>query len=259
MQSFLPYSSFERSARVLDRKRLGKQIIEARQIGNAAVNPRNGWAHHPAARSWRGHVGALIRYAWQCDREWRRRGFAPHLAFRNMLLDHPALDGVWPWPDLAPAPPWVGDERLHASMRAALLAKDPEWYGQFGWTERPVVAYDWPDRRDDDEGPGARPGPSQEPTMTLDAEGSGMALTAHYYLRPLPDDQLRAFLERHAPLCGARAGRRVCTRPAGHWQSDVHYDLRALVSFSSRDPGANGRLAVPPSRVEVEDLVGDPL
>jgi hypothetical protein len=50
-----------------------------------------------------------------------------------------------------PLPPWFGNERLHSSHRAALLYKNPEWYGRFGWKEKPAVPdakgrlpYYWP-------------------------------------------------------------------------------------------------------------------
>jgi len=48
-------------------------------------------------------------------------------------------------------PVGFGDERLHSSHRAALLYKNPEWYGRFGWSEHPAVPdskgrlpYYWP-------------------------------------------------------------------------------------------------------------------
>ena len=39
MQTFLPYESFEESAKVLDYRRLGKQRVEGMQIINAIENP----------------------------------------------------------------------------------------------------------------------------------------------------------------------------------------------------------------------------
>jgi len=39
---------------------------------------------------------------------------------------------------------YSGEEKLHSSHRAALLLKDQEWYGQFGWTEEPGMEYWWP-------------------------------------------------------------------------------------------------------------------
>ena len=43
-------------------------------------------------------------------------------------------------------PPWWGDERVHASHRATLLRKDPDWYGVrlSGDPELPMF---WPVRK----------------------------------------------------------------------------------------------------------------
>ena len=40
MQTFLPYADFQRSAQVLDYKRLGKQRVEALQIHNIVSGKR---------------------------------------------------------------------------------------------------------------------------------------------------------------------------------------------------------------------------
>ena len=47
--------------------------------------------------------------------------------------------------DRAFLPPWFGDEAFHRSHRSNLLRKEPQWYGQFGWTEPADLAYEWPD------------------------------------------------------------------------------------------------------------------
>lgn len=59
MQTFLPYQSFSDSASALDRQRLGKQRVEAWQILQALTGASRGWAHHPAAKMWRGFERAL--------------------------------------------------------------------------------------------------------------------------------------------------------------------------------------------------------
>ena len=48
VQTFLPYPDFERSARTLDPKRLGKQRVETIQVVRALTRPGYGWANHPA-------------------------------------------------------------------------------------------------------------------------------------------------------------------------------------------------------------------
>lgn len=134
MQTFLPYPSFTESARVLDYRRLGKQRVEALQIHRALTGQsigRGGWANHPATLMWRGYESALIQYKSVMIREWVERGY------RNTMEIEPIYS--------CPTPPWLGNADFHASHRAALLAKDPEWYGQFNWTETPEINYIWPE------------------------------------------------------------------------------------------------------------------
>ena len=66
MQTFLPYADFERSARALDAKRLGKQRVETIQVVRALTRPGYGWANHPAVLMWKGYEEALGRYGF-CD------------------------------------------------------------------------------------------------------------------------------------------------------------------------------------------------
>ena len=50
VQTFLPYADFERSARTLDRKRLGKQRVETIQVVRALTWPEPvfGWMLRPS-------------------------------------------------------------------------------------------------------------------------------------------------------------------------------------------------------------------
>ncbi len=137
MQTFLPYPSFEHSAAVLDDKRLGKQRVEVLQIMNALTNPdAKGWKNHPATLMWRGYEASLVHYGIVVCDEWLRRGFKDTV--RGKLLAF-GFD-----PESAIAPPWLGDERVHAGHRASLLRKDGEYYGKNGWTEDPELPYHWP-------------------------------------------------------------------------------------------------------------------
>jgi hypothetical protein len=150
VQTFLPYPSFEETARVLDTRRLGKQRVETLQIVRALTRPGNGWRHHPAVRMWRGYEDALGAYGAVICREWRRRGFADTCEMK--IMDDLAAAGVavpvLTEPELREAgklPPWLGDEGLHRSHQSALARKDPEFYGpQFG--DVPAdLPYVWPD------------------------------------------------------------------------------------------------------------------
>jgi hypothetical protein len=146
VQTFLPYPDFAHSAQCLDRLRLGKQRVEAMQIlnmvlGNSSYsvaqkssNLRSsgfGWYNHPAYKMWINHERSLASYLEAMIHEWRDvRGY-----YNTIVVPHTTL---------CDQPSWLGDKRLHTSHRAALLAKNPEWYGRFGWTEEPKINYWWP-------------------------------------------------------------------------------------------------------------------
>ena len=137
MQTFLPFPSFHDSLRVLDNKRLGKQRLEAMQLVNSTLklkidpNARIGWANHPARSMWNGYLDALKLYHNLAIDEWVRRGF------KNTMVQYDL-------PEVVPMPPWMGQEKFHASHRANLLRKDPIFYGQYGWTDDPTTPYFWP-------------------------------------------------------------------------------------------------------------------
>lgn len=125
MQTFLPYPSAERSARVLDTKRLGKQRVECLQIlatlcdmhkssgaslsgdidaGRVSTSPyafrtltddvwiwnpnhrRRGWTNHPAVRMWDRYEAALVEYSLQMCAEWVRRGYRDTVAQTISLM-----------------------------------------------------------------------------------------------------------------------------------------------------------------------------
>lgn len=136
MQTFLPYADFAQSAKSLDPSRLGNQAYRECKtlIGG-------GWKNHPAAKMWLGYESALARYALACFEELSARGrhYSTHIEHFTTLVVDDRL------------PPWLGDERLHSSHRAALLCKDAVWYSQFGWSESAAVRnekgslpYFWP-------------------------------------------------------------------------------------------------------------------
>src|SRR5215210_4461763 len=76
MQTFVPYSDFESSARALDTKRLGKQRVEVIQIVRALTVPGYAWSAHPAVLMWKGYEEALGRYGLTACDVWTERGFA---------------------------------------------------------------------------------------------------------------------------------------------------------------------------------------
>ena len=147
MQTFLPYPSFERSARVLDRTRLGKQRVEALQIHRALIRPVYGWKHHPAVLMWSGYEEALLCYATAMCEEWRRRGH-PDSCLAQMLEE--SRVGMPRSQRTLKAsgalPPWLGTRAFHRAHQSALVRKDPDWYRPHFPDVPDDLPYVWPTR-----------------------------------------------------------------------------------------------------------------
>ena len=135
MQTFLPYEDFSSSAAHLDTKRLGKQRVEAYQILRALHGLTRGWVNHPATKMWRGYEQALVLYGIAACEEWL------HRSYKDTTMAKIAAYQTTNTPEM---PPWLGDERLHASHRSNLLRKDPHHYGPYGWSESSDLPYYWP-------------------------------------------------------------------------------------------------------------------
>jgi hypothetical protein len=141
MQTFLPYANFINTAYALDRRRLGKQRIETKQILLTLTGESEGWKNHPAVKMWKGYEMSLAFYGSIICIAWKSYGYKDNQLqwFKDTYiyvgrrfkkrLEHP---------------PWLGDQRVHSSHRAALLHKDYEHYSQFGWREEPKLNYYWP-------------------------------------------------------------------------------------------------------------------
>ena len=136
MQTFLPLPDMYASAMTLDKKRLGNQCWKETKI-----LLYGGWKHHPASKMWRGHEFALAEYGFACAIAMMERGWyrpfvrAKWARFYEQKMKEYTDTGL-PW--------WIGQPDIHASHRANLLRKNPEWYGQFGWNEVPKEGYVWP-------------------------------------------------------------------------------------------------------------------
>lgn len=150
MQTFLPYPDFERSARALDAKRLGKQRVETIQVVRALTRPGYGWANHPAVLMWRGFEEALGRYGFTCCEVWTELGFGDTCAATIAGdLRAAGIDTVRTEEELVAAgalPSWWGDEELHRSHRSALVRKDPDHYRPLFPDVPADLSYVWPIR-----------------------------------------------------------------------------------------------------------------
>ena len=136
MQTFLPYPDFAKSAACLDRQRLGKQRVEAKQIYLALTQPNYGWQNHPAVKMWRHWEISLASYGEIICLEWRKRGYN---------------DTLLPWfqersairVDLQPCPAKF-DEAFCLSHQSSLIRKLPSHYRPL-WPDVPDnLPYIWP-------------------------------------------------------------------------------------------------------------------
>ena len=134
MQTFLPYPEFQRSAKCLDRQRLGKQRVEVLQILRTLNGETDGWANHPAVRMWRDYVEALVEYGTEICLEWIRRGYRDQCAAR--ILDQS-------WGNDLVYPPWITDEFCLAHQ-SNLVRKLPEYYRRYFPEVPDNLPYIWP-------------------------------------------------------------------------------------------------------------------
>jgi len=136
MQTLLPYSDFQLSAKALDNRRLGKQRVETLQILKALSLPSYGWQNHPAVKMWRGFERGLVAYGIAICDEWRGRGF-----------NDTCLDKIRLYLDVHPAsrstPTWLTDD-LCRSHQSNLLRKDRAHYGPLFPSVPDDLPYVWP-------------------------------------------------------------------------------------------------------------------
>jgi hypothetical protein len=101
---------------------------------------------------WEDYIPTLAQYALYGVDELKRRGLDYYdRDWHQELVDKAVLFADTPDDDYFWEPPWLGNESLHSSHRAALLYKDYSWYSKFGWSEQPAVPdkkgrlpYYWP-------------------------------------------------------------------------------------------------------------------
>lgn len=174
MNTFLPHKSFVESANALDTLRLGKQRAEVKQLliaiylnelrGNiwlmeaAGIDPVSlvsakaykSMLNHPAKLMWEDYPFALVAYGLAVCHEYKIRGYRDNTYSRLeafLALSPTEIYAEQSWmeancPTLLP--PWLGDERLHASHRSNLKRKDAIYYAK--WTEPDNLPYIWPSK-----------------------------------------------------------------------------------------------------------------
>lgn len=140
MQTFLPYASFGMSARILDRRRLGKQRVETLQIMTALLTGK-GWVNHPATLMWRRYEWALLKYQEAICFEWTDRGYEDTCLEKTQTL----FARHRHWAQELTMPYWLGDTDFHERHRSQLLQKDPWHYSIFFHNTPLDLEYWWPE------------------------------------------------------------------------------------------------------------------
>lgn len=118
MQTFLPFSSFQESAKHLDYKRLVKQNLETKQILNTLCGFSQGWRDHPAVLEWKNYVFALVSYGLTIDKECFNRGFKSNPDTYDKYLIYCQENKL-----KEEYPRWIHNEEITSSHRSRLLCK----------------------------------------------------------------------------------------------------------------------------------------
>ena len=149
MQTFLPYPDFDKTASVLDYKRLGKQRVETLQIvlGILRINPdgtpktsKRTWGDHVVGIMWSSSLDSLLDYQTSIIKEWVGRGY------RDTCLDKTklAIQRAAKPEHFQGTPVWIGNRDFHRSHQSNLTRKFPEHYGHL-WPDVPDdLPYVWP-------------------------------------------------------------------------------------------------------------------
>lgn len=188
MQTFLPLPSFTRSLLTLDKARLKKQVVEAKQLltvfykdqvkqvdrlpsWHKEYQEKIGWRFHPAYKMWKAYPFALITYFNVALLIAESKGI--HFDPRKIS---PILDPL-DWQIFLPTyrpnesdklkalqhlstklfleerkillPRWLGHHKVHITHMSNLLRKEPQFYTRMFGIQIPTnLEYLWPDEVD---------------------------------------------------------------------------------------------------------------
>jgi hypothetical protein len=150
MHTFIVDEDFEKSAKCLDNKRLGKQRVECVQILDTLLRNKDSWKNHPAVKMWIGMEWTLWCYLVIISREWVRRGYKNDATRQNIyrlrrqiLRLDPGISYLLDEKLQYHLPKWLNKDFI-ISHRSNLLRKDPVWYGKFKWKVPNDLPYVWP-------------------------------------------------------------------------------------------------------------------
>ena len=127
---WLPFPDFKSSVNCLRYDDLVEQVQSIKSVLEHKI------VRHPASLMWRGYHYQLCSFGMYCADAIRKTNedFDWFVRWRDKLP--PTRDEGFP--------PWFDENKVHASHRSNLLRKCPEYYLQFGWSEKPSSNYYWP-------------------------------------------------------------------------------------------------------------------
>lgn len=144
----MPYSDFNKVAKCLDNKRLGKQRVEVLQIYHALTKEDYGWKNHPIVKMWKGYEEALLYYGIDICDEWISRGFIDTLKERfeaelRRIRPIPISTKLFSYKIEYDCPDWVDDTELHLTHQSNLLRKDKAHYSKYFKDVPDNLEYKW--------------------------------------------------------------------------------------------------------------------
>ena len=115
MQVFCPYASPLATAQCLDKKRLNRQIQEAKVILNAINGKGKGWFNHPVTKMYRNHSEWLENYRYCLE--------SYNCGFLRVSKEYNKVA-------MPLTPPFLTEEFCNQHKRR-LYTKNPEYYEEF--------------------------------------------------------------------------------------------------------------------------------
>ncbi|MBK7107432.1 MAG: MSMEG_6728 family protein [Ignavibacteriae bacterium] len=134
MQTFLISPNPIDTAKILDDKRLFKQIVEGNQIANCLLVKETRWKNHPAVRMWKGYEFFLVNkyidamiYQWAIIKKHKaEKSIITHNFHKFIIKDYELQEPFW------------FSEEFFLTHKSNLIRKNPNYY-------RPIFGYNIPD------------------------------------------------------------------------------------------------------------------
>lgn len=128
MQVFLPFPDVSKSLIVLDKVRLWKQVLEAKQLLDCIEGRKTGWRNHPVTKMYGRYPKFLIFYFNEALRLWKQTGKTSFEFLSSELIESSDI------------PEWFGNKEFHLSHQSNLLRKalnDRDGIGANGKLKKP--------------------------------------------------------------------------------------------------------------------------